>query len=384
MPSVAQSFLKGNSAGGVPPSLPALGADGTAAAAAPVGSPRPPGGGDSYLETIGNKSTTSPKTQRDYETEQRVRRRRDVGKLISVLRELGLDSDALGVRQCGQVWKYKCDNCDGAAYKRLRGISCHHPLCAYCLHDRAARLAAEWAPVLAWLFTYPAHMTLTLRRYPDESLEAMDARFLEAFGKLIRSREWKRHVKGGVLNLEIAHSDAGWGVHGHLLVDCQWWNELELSALWLSITGDSTSVKIKRVSAEPGGLRDAIAEVIKYPVKLADILDRPELVGELVDYLAGPGKHRRAFRAFGSAVGALKRYREHIASEKGITLDELEASEREAERLETERLEALADTCPHCGAAGCMRIVPAQVLPRWETVALNDVWYGVGPPLPGG
>lgn len=367
--------------GGVAPSLPVPAGEKSRGAAATVcgsaGAAALVGGAGSLLETTGNKSTdlSLDEWKKEQELQLRRRRRRDQKKLMSDLRSLGLDVEANQVRQCGQLWGYKHDACGGVFY-RSYGISCQNPLCSYCLHERAARLAGEWTPILSE-FASPSHLTLTLRRYAGESLDAMGGRFDAACASFLRSAEFRRHVRGGVLSREVAVSKGAWGVHGHMLIDCDYWDVRAISALWEQITGDSKIVYIKRVTpGDADSLADAIAEVIKYPCKVASVLGDPELVQEYLDWVKG----RRMFRAFGSCVGALKRHREQLAAAAGKSLAEVEEEEHATTAAEREELRSLETTCPGCGARGA-DLVPVYglVAARWDCRPVNALWWAWDP-----
>ncbi len=82
--------------------------------------------------------------------------------------------------------------------------------------------------------------------------------------------------------------------------------QAELSKLWLSCSGDSYIVHISRlVDRDQKGMLKAVFEACKYPCKVADILGRPELVGEYLDGVKG----RRLTVPGGTRTRSLRRLR---------------------------------------------------------------------------
>jgi hypothetical protein len=217
-------------------------------------------------------------------------------------------------------------------------------------------------------------MMLSTKRYPGETLEAAGERAKAGLQKLVRSAEFKRHVRGGVVSTEVARSRFGWGVHYHALIDCDYWAQEALSALWLRITGDSMVVWIKRVApdAGPGGLEDAIEEVIKYPCKVAEVLDDDAWVREYLGWAPG----RRMFRAFGSCVGALKRYEAELAGAAGLTVDAYREVLAVEQGLEHDKAVEQENECPCCGGKGNISIVAGLVVERWDCVQVaGSIWW---------
>ncbi len=335
-------------------------------------------GGAPLFKTTGNKSASPALSVADWKerkaAELRSARRDNSLKLQRALRLAGRDLDANDVRQCGRLRGYSHAAC-GSTFYRGDGTSCQNPLCAYCQHERAGKIAAAWSPILM-RFAAPAHLMLSSRRYPGESLDDAGKRVISAFRRMTSRKEFRAHVRGWVASCEVARS-AGWGVHFHVLIDCDWWDVADISRLWHEVTGDSMVVWIKRVAAgDTVGLRDAISEVIKYPCKAADILDDPEAVVEYIDWVAG----RRMFSAGGSCHGALSRYRSELAAAAGLTVAELDAKDAKELSEQVAVVKALEDVCPVCGGQGGIVVVLGLVRPRWDCVPINELWWGPAPP----
>lgn len=109
---------------------------------------------------------------------------------------------------------------------------CRDRLCPLCSHRRS-REAAERTKEAARQMDAPKHLVLTA---PHTDLPLRDhlAALRLALKRLRASREWKRHVSGGVYAFEITRNDrAGeWHPHVHVLMDAVYWAQHEIVAAW--------------------------------------------------------------------------------------------------------------------------------------------------------
>lgn len=380
MSIVAQSSRKWNTSAEGFSSLPsALGAGGIAAAGTSAGSPRPrQEATPAFIQDNSAKVTTPPSPgPSEHEKKHAAAVRRHQLQLQQDLRAADLDEDARKIFSCHRLYPVKHEDC-GAVFWRSTGFRCRHPLCAQCLRDRSDELAAKWAPVCADRLAAGrrlAKVMLSTRRYPGETLEDAFARAELGWKRLRRSKEWRKHVAGELVALEVAYS-VGWGVHYHLIVELvQYWPQAELSAKWYECTGDSMVVWISAIGTGGVSLEDAIAEQIKYPGKPADLLGWPDRVVEYSEWAKG----KQLFKASGTFHGALKARQEALAAAEGLTLDELEARDLVAA---TDERQALLDTCPFCGGHGGIVELYGDGIARaeWECVPLNKVYWGLAPP----
>lgn len=302
----------------------------------------------------------------------RDRGRRQLARSLESLGDMG---EAANVKWCGRFQMSKMSGCGHVVYKRT-GMHCDNPLCLECAHRRAGELAAAWSPVAERYMVAPAVIMLSQSRRLGESYLENRLRFMTAWELFRRRVDFKGHVAGALVSIETAYSEKGWGTHAHILADCKWWPQSELSRAWLDVTGDSPVVYIQRVTAGPEGLRAALAEVIKYPFKPAGILNRPELVKE---YLAGCVQFK-SFRQYGTMAGGLARLQRDIASDRGLTLAELQASDAAELQASLDALAELERICPICGAVSSPVAVPYEFLDGGKLYRLNDVWWGLSPP----
>lgn len=381
MHSLAEFTGKGkmSSAGGLTSCSPALGVVGGAAAGTPVGSPRPSGVGTPEFIQDNSAKVPSPLSpaRSEHEKKHAAGVRRHQLQLQADLTAADLEDDQRKVFNCHRHYPVKHEEC-GAVFWRSTGFRCRHPLCAHCLRDRADQLAAKWAPVLSEKLAAGhklAKVMLSTRRYPGESLDDAYARADKGWQRLRGSKEWRQHVAGELVALEVAYS-VGWGVHYHLIVELvQYWPQSELSRKWHECTGDSMVVWISAIGTGGVTLEDATAEQIKYPCKPADILGSPDRVVEYSEWAKG----RQLFKASGSFHGALKARQEALAVAEGLTVEELEERDQAAARDERA---LLLDTCPYCGGHGGIVELYGEGVGRaeWELVPLNEVYWGLAPP----
>jgi hypothetical protein len=149
-----------------------------------------------------------------------------------------------------------------------------------------------------------------------------------------------------------------WHIHVHVLVDAPWAEQAILATLWMWVTlrkwpggaanmkgvdvrnpyrknPDGTRTPLGELD-DPEELGHALAEVLKYPNKVAQFADCPDERVQLAGYLEW--KYASAHRRLRQAFGAWEHWQE--------LLDELDDEEDEDE-LDLDEL-----PCPSCGALG--------------------------------
>ena len=107
-------------------------------------------------------------------------------------------------------------------------------------------------------------ITLTLR-HTDAPLKQQIKRLYTSFQRLRKDKLWKNSQTGGIVILEVKWSkDTGqWHPHLHVISDGGYIQKSDLSNKWNEITGDSSIVDIKLLSAE----KDAAHYLAKYVSK---------------------------------------------------------------------------------------------------------------------
>ena len=156
-------------------------------------------------------------------------------------------------------------------------------------------------------------LTLTVKSWEALTREAID-RLIGMFREFRDADDWRdAGIVGGVYSVESTHTRAGWHPHLHVLIEVRK-GSLSLDflkrfkQLWLSITGDSHVLNLKKLHGIDEKRRKvrridarSLRELVKYATKAASFSDRPDRVLEF--YRAF--KNVRRAQAFGSFLGFL-------------------------------------------------------------------------------
>lgn len=123
---------------------------------------------------------------------------------------------------------------------------CHDRFCRPCSTARSHRIAARLAEIAA-----PKNcrfVTLTLAQDHRPLLPRL-THLYDSFRRLRNTAAWKRRVKGAAWFLEIGYSpeQRTWHPHIHLITTGSYYPQAELSRAWLTATGDSRIVDIRKV-----------------------------------------------------------------------------------------------------------------------------------------
>lgn len=181
------------------------------------------------------------------------------------------------------------------AYK-LAGSYCHDRLCTPCANARSRLIAANVTDHIRNRDV--RFITLTIAACSKMLGDRIDS-ILDSFARLRQTALWRRSVTGGVYFLEIKRSASidSWHVHIHVLVEGTWIDQKLLSDQWLTATGDSSIVDIRR----PKTVKGVATYVTKYASKPLDpeFARDPDLLDEAVLALRG----RRLCTTLGSWRG---------------------------------------------------------------------------------
>ena len=230
--------------------------------------------------------TTSLETQRLNEQWQlqhqskyeRMRHEGDQGEREAVVRalsETAAPSKAIAkFCSCGAnatVWRHRLFH----GRTRVRCNKCDHRLCPACSRERGYVLQTNLQALAESAGKKLSMITLTLR-HTEMALAPTLSRLIKAFHELRRSLLWKRSVQGGAWVVEIHRGkDGRWHPHIHCLAHAAYIRPSELSAAWLTATGDSTIVDVRRKTAV-GGAR-YVAKYVTKPMSPAVIRDHASL-----------------------------------------------------------------------------------------------------------
>jgi transposase-like protein len=207
----------------------------------------------------------------------------------------------------GSYYLLECPSCKNVFV--YRGCMCGDRFkCPYCKKKRQMRLRRVYFEALK-KFRFPSFLTITMRR--KGSIREDIKRLKEGFRLLRRRKEWGKKIKKYFGAIEIAKKQ----VHLHLIIDCIWWDQREISDIWREITGDFI-VYIERVKEKYGSRTKAILETFKYCIKDEEFTERE--IEEIREELKGVRL---------------------IVASKGLALSSLDTNEISGHRK-----------CPFCGS----------------------------------
>lgn len=214
---------------------------------------------------------------------------------------------------------------------------CRHRLCPVCQAMRSRGLRCQVAEVCNAMNS-PRFITLTLK-HSDTPLKNQIDRLTNSLRKLRRQKPWLSHVNGGVYVIEVTYNPKSqtWHPHLHIIADGSYWQQKEISDLWLKVTGDSCIVDITR----PHSKRHIIEYVTKYVTKT----NTPENVGvsgfiEWIEAVHG----LRMIQTFGNVHGVKAEKPEGRDLNRNPTILPLRALEHDAEHGDSKAAE-LFDRC---------------------------------------
>lgn len=206
---------------------------------------------------------------------------------------------------------------------KLLADYCRDRFCRPCATARAQRLTGVLVPFLAKKSL--RFVTLTLRS-SDEPLAAQVKRLLACFRRLRQRQLWKANVSGGLAVLELTHSEdrKQWHPHLHVLTEGSFIQQRTLASSWLSVTGDSHIVDIRKVTDTVTAAR----YLTKYIAKgvPGSVLYNPSLAVEAVNALTG----QRTFLCFGTWHGL--KLTQPAPDEVWIPIDSLDSLIKAARR----------------------------------------------------
>lgn len=185
-------------------------------------------------------------------------------------------------RNCGTHAHVLVDQDDPYHYS-LVGNWCGDPFCIPCARQRQIVISdnlQRHAPpgpyrLLTLTVTSSHHLPSTLTRLDD------------AWKRLKQSKQWSKHVTGGIAILEITHSTQhGWHPHLHCILTGSFWPLQELSLLWTRCTRQVVAnLDISLINE----LRSVLAYVTAYCTKMISrsITVDPQLLPQAIHALHG-------------------------------------------------------------------------------------------------
>lgn len=201
----------------------------------------------------------------------------DIKKLLAEsLHACGRESEANSVENCYQ--EFKIGQCNDCLTPVGFPVTCDNRLCPDCNSRRAELLISEHKPMLSQIHN-PKMLTLTKK--PVEHITKQTFKeFRDDFTKLRHRKIWKNVCWGSLYSFETKRTGTGlWYVHLHAVIASGYIEQSELSQEWEKIT-DCPIVDIRAIKNDDkwAGIR----EVVKYPSKVSDFINEPELVDEFL------------------------------------------------------------------------------------------------------
>ena len=196
---------------------------------------------------------------------------------------------------------------------KLVSFHCDSMFCPHCAGRRSKVLQDRiLAKIDQKKYDY-FFLTLTLKNWMVLTREAID-RLIAMFREFRESDDWRdAGITGGVYSVESPYTRAGWHPHLHVLLEVRK-GALSLDflarfkKLWLSITGDSHVLNLKKMHGIDEKRRKvrridarSLRELVKYATKAASFSHRADLVLEFHRAF----KNVRRAQAFGSFLGFL-------------------------------------------------------------------------------
>lgn len=178
------------------------------------------------------------------------------------------------IEACGQLRAIP-HSCKNGHVWNVAPLGCGIRMCPRCEH-KAARHVEERLAFLLSQFEAPVRLlTLTIQNRPQGSLAAMLEELAAAFGRLRKSKLWRKRVRGAVVVFECtASEDRGWHAHVHVAWDGKFLPWKEVLAAWQQATrGAGQRIDVR---AKPFPKLAAVRYLSKYASKGVRLSDLPE------------------------------------------------------------------------------------------------------------
>ena len=186
-------------------------------------------------------------------------------------------------KYCGAfawVWRHKNET----DRYRIKCLKCHDRFCTQCCYERGRMYARAIADQCVEGRT--RFITLTLRHCNQPLVDQLD-KLYSSFRRLRQRKCWRSTQEKSIAFTEISFNleKQQYHVHLHILSVGSFLNQKTLSDAWVSITGDSFIVDVRRISSA----RQAAQYVCKYACKgiSANVLLESNRAAEVITALRG-------------------------------------------------------------------------------------------------
>lgn len=211
--------------------------------------------------------------------------------IAAKLRSISRHEEATKLENCHTIFTVaQCSACKSVKKFPNR---CDQLFCPECQPRLSSdrRKAVEW---WARTITQPKHVVLTVQNVPDLTREHVHQ--FKKWWRNLRRTKFASNWKGGFYSLEVTNEGRGWHLHLHALIDAKWIDAVELSAVWMRVTGSMGRIVKVRDARGPEYLK----EVTKYAVKGVQLAAwHADQIATFIDAFNGP----RTFGVFGELYG---------------------------------------------------------------------------------
>ena len=337
-------------------------------------------------------ATITPKAKRA--KSQRLKEKKDSkGVLIELLLAVGTpdaERQAEKVSRCANQWLVVgCGR--GHILKSRPTFSCYNRFCPFCASRRSREHQAKYTPIIhAYLNANPditpRFITYTLKHTDEGTAKSEALRLKDCLAKLHRRKYWKKYFAGALVSVEVSVGRDGlWHIHAHTISFRRKgsYNNEDLKAEWLEVTGDSVVVNERKLS----NIEEGVGELLKYATKPSDVYQwNARMMGELLNL-----KHMKFVYAVGSGKDGFNTFVKDY-TEREAVLKEL-LKHFPDDEPEGDHSEAGKCTRPNCNAhllpeskvhtSILMRLLDAEPpddgwedrTPEWER--LDDGWEDI-------
>jgi len=179
----------------------------------------------------------------------------------------------------GNAWVIRKTDSPGTC--KVECNQCGDRMCPTCSRLRQQTIRTQLAAAVEGKTV--SMITLTLKHRQEKLCDTIK-RLTDGFRELRRTVLWKNCVSGGagVMEIKRNHKTRMWHVHYHLIAEHKFIPQWQLSMAWMTATGDSQIVDIRRIK----DARTGVNYVTKYLTKGIEMSTYDDQE-ELQDYIGG-------------------------------------------------------------------------------------------------
>lgn len=246
-------------------------------------------------------------------------------KLADVFEDLGYREKLVErVRTCGDYLRFI--QLPDDSLKLYQAYFCKNKLCPMCAWRRSMKYAGQLSRIIdVAIERYPKgrflFLTLTVKNVEGKDLDKTLRELTKGFNRLFKYKKVAKNMIGGVRSVEVTVKEEDGTFHPHIhcllfvnssyfknsdnYISQKQWSELWQKAMKLDY---NPIVDVRAVKDTGKGIRGAVLETAKYPVKPTDIeIDNAEMIDDLYS-----GLHKKRQIGF---FGVFKEIRKELAQD---------------------------------------------------------------------